>query len=126
MKNYLKTFIFTALSIILLAACSPNDSDNVDNLIDINNVTEGVWTGYDGDDVEDEEMITTELIPYDSETDYEINRSSYVSYFNGDEFIKNKLYDENMPLTLETVGEADAIKISFNQYNKNTIELVEK
>ena len=55
-----------------------------------------------------------------------INRSSYVSYFNGDNFIETKLYEEGFPKTLDTVEEADSIKVSFNESNKEVIELIEK
>lgn len=124
MNRYAKIFFMVFASIILLAACG-NKGDS-DNLIDLSNATEGSWIGYNGEDVKDEEMMSSELIPYDSSKDYEINRSSYVSYFEGDEFIETKLYSDDMPVAIESVEEADGIKISFNQYNKNAIELTEK
>jgi len=68
-------------------------------------------------------MRTSDLIPYNSDKNYEINRSSYVSYFNGDEFIETKLYGEGLPLSIDSVEKADGIKVSFNQYNKNKIML---
>ncbi|WP_411843725.1 hypothetical protein [Salinicoccus sp. HZC-1] len=126
MNNFFKLFMITVLSITVLAACGSGGGGNSDNLIDVDNVTEGSWVGYNGEDVEDEEMMTSELIPYNPEIDYEINRSSYVSYFNGDKFIETKLYGEELPLTIDSVEEADGIKVSFNQYNKDAIELVEK
>lgn len=126
MNNFFKLFMITVLSVSILAACGSGGSGNADNLIDAGSATEGSWVGYNGDEVEDEEMVTSELIPYDPNTDYEINRSSYVSYFNGDEFIETKLYGEDLPLTIDSVEEADGIKVSFNQYNKDAIELVEK
>lgn len=124
MNRYAKIFFMVFASIILLAACG-NKGDS-DNLIDLSNATEGSWIGYNGEDVKDEEMMSSELIPYDSSKDYEINRSSYVSYFEGDEFIETKLYSDDMPVAIESVEEADGINISFNQYNKNAIELTEK
>lgn len=106
----------------LLTACS-NNSDG--NLIDTNSLTEGSWMGYNGEAVEKEEMRTTETIEYDASKKFEINRSSYVSFFNGDEFIETIQYSDDPPLTLDTVEEADNIIISFNQYNEDTIELKE-
>ncbi|SFK50426.1 hypothetical protein [Salinicoccus halodurans] len=126
MNNFFKLFMITVLSVTILAACGSGGSGNADNLIDAGSATEGSWVGYNGDEVEDAEMVTSELIPYDPNTDYEINRSSYVSYFNGDEFIETKLYGEDLPLTIDSIEEADGIKVSFNQYNKDAIELVEK
>ncbi|KKK33958.1 acyltransferase [Salinicoccus sediminis] len=101
-------------------------SMNNENLIDSGSLISGSWIGYNGETVEDEEMRTTRSIPYDPDKSYEINRSSYVSYFNGDEFIETKLYEEGLPKTIDTVEEADSVKVSFNEYNMNEIELVEK
>src|SRR5699024_9400867 len=109
MNNFFKLFMITVLSVTILAACDSGGSVNADNLIDAGSATEGSWVGYDGDEVEDEEMVTSELIPYDPNTDYEINRSSYVSYFNGDEFIETKLYGEDLPLTIDSIEDADGI-----------------
>src|SRR5699024_1191031 len=125
MNRYAKIFLMAFTVIILLSACNNNNSES-DNLIDLNNATEGSWVGYNGENVEDEEMLTSELIPYDSNENFEINRSSYVSYFNGDEFIETKLYSDDMPATIETVEDADGIKVSFNQYNKDAIKLTAK
>src|SRR5699024_6091018 len=101
-------------------------STNDENLIDIANLTSGSWIGYNGEAVEDDEMRTTGFIPYDSDKNYEINRSSYVSYFNGDEFIETKLYGEGLPLSIDSVEKADGIKVSFIKYNKDTIKLLIK
>src|SRR5699024_825997 len=101
-------------------------SKNNDNLIDAGNLTSGSWIGYNGEAVEDEEMKTTASIPYDSDKNYKINRSSYVSYFNGDEFIETKLYEEGLPKTIDTVDEADSVKVSFKRYKEEAIELTEE
>jgi len=114
-------FTSILLSVIVLSACSNSDG----NLIDTSSVTDGSWISYDGNVVENEEMMTSKSIDYDPSKDYEINRSSYVSYYNGDEFIETIQYSEDPPMTLDTVEEADSIVISFNQYNKDTISLTE-
>src|SRR5699024_12614154 len=105
MIKSLKLFMITVLSVTVLAACS-SGSGNADNLLDTGNVTEGGWVGYNGDGVENEEMVTSELIPYDPDTDYDINRSSYISYFNGGEVIESKLYGVDRPETIVQVVEA--------------------
>lgn len=115
-------FMTLLLLFLFLTACS-NNSDG--NLISTNSLTEGSWMGYNGEAVEKEEMRMTEPIEYDASKTYEINRSSYVSFFNGDEFIETLQYSDDPPLTLDTIEEADNIIISFNQYNEDTIELKE-
>lgn len=113
-------FMSLLLGIMLLTACG---SGSGDNLIDTSSLTEGSWMGYNGEAVEDEEMISTDFIDYDPSNTYEINRSSYVSYFNGEEFIETIQYSGEPPMTLDTVEEADRIMVSFNQYNEDSIEL---
>ena len=120
MKNKI-TYLVLIVGITLLSACSNSDG----NLIDNGSVTEGSWISYDGNVVENEEMMTSKSIDYDPSKDYEINRSSYVSYYNGDEFIETIQYSDDPPMTLDTVEEADSIVISFNQYNEDTISLTE-
>ena len=113
--------ILTLLGVLLLTACSNSDG----NLIDTGSVTEGSWISYDGNVVENDEMMTSKSIDYDPAKNYEINRSSYVSYYSGDEFLETIQYSEDPPMTLETVEEADSVVISFNKYNQDTIELKE-
>lgn len=108
------------LGVMLLSACG---SGSGDNMIDTGSLTEGSWVGYNGDTVEKEEMRATEKIDYNPSETYEINRSSYVAYYNGDEFIETVLYSGEPPMTLDTVEEADSIVVSFNAYNEDSIEL---
>ena len=114
-------FTSILLSVIVLSACSNSDG----NLIDTSLVTDGSWISYDGNVVGNEEMMTSKSIDYDPSKDYEVNRSSYVSYYNGDEFIETIQYSDDPPMTLDTVEEADSIVISFNQYNEDSISLTE-
>lgn len=111
------------LGIMLLSACSSGSGEN--GLIDLGSATKGSWMGYKGEAVENEEMITSDTIDYDPSKTYEINRSSYVSYFNGEEFIETVQYSDDPPMTLDTVEEADNIVVSFNVYNEDTIKLQE-
>lgn len=114
------SFMSLLVGIMLLSACSGGSDDN---LIDMGSLTEGSWMGYNGEAVENEEMMTTDFIDYDSSKTYEINRSSYVSYFNGEDFIETIQYSGEPPMTLDTVEEADRIMVSFNQYNEDSINL---
>ena len=111
------------LGIMLLSACSSDSGES--GLIDTASATSGSWMGYDGEAVENDEMMTTESIDYDPSKTYEINRSSYVSYYNGEEFIETIQYSGDPPMTLDTVEDADSIVISFNVYNEDTIKLQE-
>lgn len=119
MKHKMK-FISLLFGVMLLAACGNSTGENV---VDMGSITEGSWMGYNGETVEDPEMMSTDFIDYDSSQTYEINRSSYVSFYAGEEFIETVLYGEEPPMTLDTVEEADRIIISFNQYNEDAIEL---
>lgn len=69
-------------------------------------------------------MMQSQFIPYNPEKDYEVSRDTYVSYFNGEEFIKTELY-EDTPEIINTVEEADGIILSFNKSNRNGMQLVE-
>jgi len=111
------------LGIMLLSACSSGSGEN--GLIDLDSATAGSWMGYEGEAVENDEMITSDTIDYNPSKTYEINRSSYVSYFKGEEFIETIQYSDDPPMTLDTVEEADNIVVSFNVYNEDTIKLQE-
>ena len=114
------SFMSLLVGIMLLSACSGGSDDN---LMDMGSLTEGSWMGYNGEAVENEEMMTTDFIDYDSSNTYEINRSSHVSYFKGEDFIETIQYSGEPPMTLDTVDEADRIMVSFNQYNEDSINL---
>lgn len=134
------------LSSVLLAACNneeastetadtnsaaeQNNSDatdtNSDNLFDSNTIEEGIWISQNGDTVDKEGMILSEPIEYDPELTYLMNETAYVTYLNGDEIIKTLLMDEDRPITLETVDEADNIKVNFDEAKLENFELTTK
>src|SRR5699024_9473664 len=89
------------LGIMLLSACSSGSSEG--GLIDTGAATSGSWMGYKGEAVDNDEMMTSESIKYDPSKTYEINRSSYVSYYNGQEFIETMPDTAQSSLTLEKV-----------------------
>ena len=68
--------------------------------------------------------MQSQFIPYNPEKDYEVSRDTYVSYFNGEDFIKTELY-EDTPEIINSVEEADGVILSFNKSNRNGMQLVE-
>lgn len=111
-----------SLMVLIISACNSSEG-STESLIEPDNVIGGAWINYNGDEIEDSDMKVTEAIEYDSSNVYEINRSSYVSYYNGDEFLETILYSEEPPIDIQTVEEADTIRISFNVYNADSITL---
>ena len=67
--------------------------------------------------------MQSQFIPYNPEKDYEVSRDTYLSYFNGEDFIKTELY-EDTPEIINTVEEADGIILSFNKNNRNGMQLI--
>lgn len=134
------------LSSVILAACNNEESSseaddtnsvaeqsNADttetsseNLFDNNAIEEGIWISQNGDTVEKEGMILSEPIEYNPEFTYLMNETAYVTYLNGDEIIKTLLMEEDRPITLETVEEADNIKVNFNEVKLENFELTTK
>lgn len=115
-------FILITLTVFVLSACGNGDPDN---MIDEGNLTEGSWIGYNGDMRENEDMMTTDIISIDENAGYEINRSSYISFYNGEDFVDTVLV-EDAPATLDVPEGADGVRISFNEYNADSITLKEE
>lgn len=108
--------------VLIVAACG-NSSENAENLIEHDMIEHGSWVDYNGENTEDDDMRVTETITYHPEGEYELNRSSYVSYYNGEEFLETVLYSEEPPMEIDTVEAADNIRVSFNSYNEENISL---
>ncbi|CAM4187753.1 hypothetical protein [Jeotgalicoccus halotolerans] len=121
-SKQVKFSIFIAL-IILLSACNGENNSN-DNLINKVNIIEDRWVNYKGTSENNKAMIQSQFIPYNPEKDYEVSSDTYVSYFNGEEFIKTELY-EDTPEIISAVEEADGVILSFNKSNRNGMQLVE-
>jgi len=142
----LKPLFVLGASALLLAACGAGESEengssetnaettteeNTDNnssanLIDKESLNEDGWINFEGSVKEQAGMMNTESIPYDPAKEYELNSGAYVTYFNGDEFIETKLIQDNLPGPIETIDEADSIKLSFHKDFIDTIEIKEK
>lgn len=95
-----------------------------DNLVNKTNTVNDQWVNYKGVSKNKKSMVQSQFIPYNPNNKYEISLDTYVSYFNGENFIKTELY-ENTPDIIDTVEEADGIILSFNKENKSGMQLVE-
>lgn len=141
----MKRFIFLLLTVFLLAACGNNqeeanssESNGADNsneekqstdgnLINPEEIEKGKWIGQSGTISNGDDMILTKPIPYDSSKTYIMNKTSYVTYLKDDEVIKTLLYSEGAPeITLETVKEADNIRISMKENKLSDFSITEE
>lgn len=93
-----------------------------DNLINKVNAVNNRWVDYEGNSRYNNKMVQAQFIPYQSDETYEVNYPVYVSYYNGDEFIKTELNKET-PDIIDTVEEADGLTLSFNKENKSEMQL---
>lgn len=59
-------------------------------------------------------MVNSKFIYYVADVVYRI----YTSPFKTQDFIETKLYVENLSRAINSIEEANAIKVSFNQYNR--------
>ena len=91
-------------------------------LLELSENEEG-WLNFEGDVGENSEYRITPEIEYNPDTDYEINNGAYVTYYNGDEFIKTVQQAEGV---IEQVEDADNIKVSYHNSFGNKISLIEK
>jgi len=125
--NHKKINLIIFLSVSLLIVGCDNISINHpsnDNLINKVNIIEDRWVNYKGISENNKAMLQSQFIPYNPEKDYEVSRDTYVSYFNGEDFIKTELY-EDTPEIISVVEEADGVILSFNKSNRNGMQLVE-
>ena len=125
---YFKTFFLLCLCsfLLLLSACNNVSTTQAtsNNLINKVNLLEDRWVNYKGTSENNKAMMQSQFIPYNPEKDYEVSGDTYVSYFNGEDFIKTELY-EDTPEIINSVEEADGIILSFNKNNRNGMQLVE-
>lgn len=122
--------LFKLISLILLTvimtSCNFNieDGNTNENLINKVNTVDDRWINYQGISENDKSMIQSQFIPYNPNNKYEVSLDTYISYFNGEDFIKTELY-EDTPDIIDKVEEADGIILSFNKENKSGMQLVE-
>lgn len=126
--HYHKTIFFLCLCcfLLFLTACESVSTSHAtsNNLINKVNAVEEHWINYQGISENDKSMIQSQFIPYNPDNKYEVSLDTYISYFNGEDFIKTELY-EDTPNIIDTVEEADGIILSFNRENKSGMQLVE-
>lgn len=118
--------LVTLVSIVILLAGWGTELNNTkanNNLINKVNAVDDSWTNYDGEQKLNNSMTQSQFIPYDSIQEYKVNYPTYVSYYNGEDFIKTVLY-KNTPDEIESVDEADGLIVSFNKKNKPGMQLV--
>lgn len=118
MKNYKMRILLTIPVLFFLAACG---GDGEDSLLNDAEIAEGYYINYNGGESENAEMLTSDFIEYDAETDYSLTRPAYISYYNDDEFIQTNLYVDNMPVLIESVPEATHVRVSFNENNEDAL-----
>lgn len=94
------------------------------NLIDFDTLDEGYWVDYDGTEASNSQMLTTQMISYNPENEYTITRGAYVSYYNDEEFISTVNTPDDS--VIDTVDEANNIKLSFNEAFLDQMELTEE
>lgn len=121
--NQLLILICVAL---VLTACNlqSNQDEDDENLINKGNVITNQWINYEGLSENDKSMIQTQFIPYNPKNKYEVSHDTYISYFNGEKFIKTELY-EDTPETILQVEAADGVILSFNKENKSGMQLTQ-
>lgn len=119
-------FIILVIVFVVLAACSSQERSQEDrnNLVNKVNTLSDHWINYKGVSENKKSMVQSQFIPYDPNNKYEVSLDTYVSYFNGENFIKTELYVDT-PDIIDTVEEADGIILSFNKENKSGMQLVE-
>lgn len=123
MNNRILNISILIFVILFITAYNSEKTEN-ENLINKVNTVDGRWVNYQGISENDQSMIQSQFIPYNPDNKYEISLDTYISYFNGENFIRTELY-EDTPNVIDTVEEADGIILSFNKENKSGIQLVQ-
>lgn len=119
-----KTFLIVSI-IAIISSFFQTEKNSVvtnHNLINKVNAVENQWINYDGTVEQDNNMMKSQFVPYNSNETYKVNNDTYVSYYKGENFIKTDLQDAETEL--ESVEESDGVILSFNKKNKNGIKLV--
>lgn len=123
----IKFFLVIFLSLLLIIPLFiytvnfPGQKMN-ENLLNKVNAVENQWINYDGTVEQDNNMIQSQFVPYNSNESYKVNNDTYVSYYKGEDFITTELHGAESELAI--VEEADGVILSFNKENKNGIKLV--
>jgi len=106
-------------------ANNQNTAPDESSLIDLEIAETGQWVNYEGEYTQASDMIVTEYIPYSPDDEYMITEGTYISYYDGDEFIQTDLIQGDMPQEIASVEDADNIRLSFSQDFEDTMEVIE-
>lgn len=95
-----------------------NDEDQ--KLYDLNVIVsdspvdiEDKWVQSDGSLAPNKDFVITKPIQYNSKNRYKIQLTGYVSYYNKEKFIKSVRYSSNESQEIDSVNEANILKISY-------------
>jgi len=89
MNHMILKICILILIILVVVSCdigTANQSPN-ENLINKTNIVEERWINYKGTSENNKAMMQSQFIPYNPEKDYEVSGDTYVSYFNGEDFM---------------------------------------
>lgn len=125
LHQFRKVFILMVM-VILLGACNVigGEEQTSDNLINKVNAVEDSWVNHVGEMERNNTMTRSQFIPYDPDKEYEVNYPTYISYYNGESFIRTERFQDT-PAVIDAVEEADGVIVSFNKKNENGMKLVE-
>lgn len=121
MKSVPLKLLNLVIIILFLTSCNTLKPEE-ENLINKINIINDRWINYEGVSENHKSINQSQFIPYNPDYSYKITHDTYVTYFNGEEFIKTKLY-EDTPVTIDKVEKADGIILSFNKENKSGMQL---
>src|SRR5699024_5215964 len=86
--------------------------------------TEQRWINFAGEHGGNAEYLTTDTIEYDPSKQYELSQGAYVAYYSGEEFIETSQMEHGGEI--QTVENADNIRISYHKSFNNNINLSEQ
>src|SRR5699024_10929894 len=103
---------------------SSKDEESVEDggLIDKESTEQG-WINFAGEHGGNPEYLTTDTIEYDPSKQYELSQGAYVAYYSGEEFIETSQMEHGGEI--QTVENADNIRISYHKSFNNNINLSE-
>ena len=121
MKSVSLMLLNLVIIILFLTSCNTPETEE-ENLMNKINIINDKWINYEGVSENHKGMNQSQFIPYNPDYSYEISHDTYVSYFNGEKFIRTNLY-EDTPVTIDKIEKADGIILSFNKENKSGMQL---
>lgn len=122
----MRLFLSIIMSTVILSACALPaifGEEDGEMIVD-ENIIESSYVNYRGIMVNDREMVTTIPLEVNSSASYEITRSSYISYYDGLTFLETELFTGgDFPKSVEMPEETTHVRVSFNEVNRESIQL---